>query len=134
MGTFARENQALIDKSRKRKRAEALEGERRDLRAASGYDERAAALQQLQLQNNSGIGGGALPSFTLPQPLEADAANGGTTGTAQAEDARIAGITDPAKKRREQWALDEVRRIAGGFRREDDWKRCRQEAMEGLFM
>jgi hypothetical protein len=129
MNNFSKEHQQLIDKSRKRKRAEQLEAERRDLRAAAGYDESAAKIQ-LQQQFTSNMS--SLPSFTLPQPLEGESANGGLSAAAL-EDARISSIVDVNAKRREQWIIDETRRIAGGFKRDDDWRRSRQEATDGLF-
>jgi hypothetical protein len=80
------------------------------------------------------------PSFILPQPEQpanhsaAGGAAGGGGSLAQEEEQRVRNIKDDRERKKAHWELMEKRRMAGGFRREDDRKRSKQEAIEGLWM
>lgn len=69
-----------------------------------------------------------VPSFVLPQP---DAATAPPPSID--EEKRLRAIPDARERNKAMWDLMEKRRTAGGFRREDDRKRSKQEATEGLW-
>ena len=132
MELFTRDNQALIDKSRKRRHANLMAAERRELLAQRGLD---SAQQQLSGLGVGGVGGGGgnAMSFSLPQPLEGSSAAPGSGSLWVSEEARISAIADPKRRQGARVALEEIRRTAGGFRRDDVAKRSRQDALDGLF-
>lgn len=123
---FARVNRAAIDRSKSRRFQEERDAERRERRANMSAEERAAfaAAQQQQQQVQLGGGAGGM-SFTLPQPDE----SGSAPPSSLEEEKRLRQSSD----RKGLWQLEELRRIAGGFKREDDMKRSRQDAMDGLW-
>jgi len=130
MANFAQRNQEAIKRARARKRSEAVAQEKRDLMAQMGIDPAsaaaAAAAQQQQQQQGMGL------SFALPQPLDANSSGGGSVW--QAEESRVLSLSDPKVHASERAQLQEKRRQAGGFRREDDLERCRSDALGGLFI
>lgn len=130
---FARANRAAIDRSKSRRFQEERDAERRERRANMSAEERAAfsaAQQQQQQQQQVQLGGGVGGmSFTLPQPDE----SGSAPPSSLEEEKRLHQLPDAAARRRALWQLDELRRIAGGFKREDDMKRSRQDALDGLW-
>ena len=135
LAEFARLNRAAIDKSKSRRFQEERDAERMARRGNMTAEERAAMAQSQAATAAAAAAaanqlGGSGMSFTLPQLDESGAA----PPSSVEEEKRIHSISNPSERRRAMWALEEVRRIAGGFKREDDAKRCRHDAMDGLWM
>ena len=68
------------------------------------------------------------PSFLLPQLADSP------PPSSVDEEARIRAMPESSPARKAALLqLEELRRIASGFKREEDWRRSKQEAMDELW-
>jgi len=120
---FSIREKEKIERSRRRQRANQLENNNNN----NSNDNTSTATWQAALQSSNQ----STPLLSFPMPTIIEKTNLISSSYISADE-QIKLISDPTLRYREQMALNQLRRIAGGCKREEEAKRLKQETLDGL--